>query len=308
MKKIQNLNEKRSDKDANLITNINFEAVMTLTGHTNSVNSLLLLKDNRIASCSDDKTIRIYSPFNNYYCTQVLNRHSDYISSICELDNGTIVSCSYDLSIMIDDYTIKNAHDLCINKVITLSNNRIASCSDDNTIKIWKSDPPYSDTPIKVLEGHNNLVTSILYIKERDIMISCSYDRTFVWNMSTYQCVTVLTEVKCTLSNALFEIDKDRILVGCNSQFFIVNIDKCVIEKTIKDKSQGYVKCFLKLRDNKTILCGCSNGIIGVYDMKTEEYKITKNNYKSEITDLLLIDKNHFMSSFNDSTIKVWKY
>lgn len=50
MKKIQNFDKKRSDKDANLITNINFEAFMTLTGHTNSVNPLLLLKDNRIAS------------------------------------------------------------------------------------------------------------------------------------------------------------------------------------------------------------------------------------------------------------------
>ena len=230
MKEIQDFDEIKNDKDSYLITSIKFEAFMTLTGHTNSVNSLLLLKDNRIASCSDDKTIRIYAPFNHYYCEQVLKRHSDYIFSICQLDDGTIVSCSYDHSIMIGDYTIKNAHDLCINKVIKLSNNRIASCSDDKTVKIWKSDPPYSDTPIKVLEGHNNWVTSILYIK-RDIMISCSYDRTFVWNMSTYQCVTVFKEVKCTLSNALFEIDKDRILVGFNSQFFIVNIDKCVIEK-----------------------------------------------------------------------------
>ena len=42
--------------------------------------------------------------------------------------------------------------------------------------------------------------------------------------------------------------------------------------------------------------------------MKTEEYKITKNNYKGEITDLLLIDNNYYISSFNDNTIKIWKY
>ena len=53
---------------------------------------------------------------------------------------------------MIGDYTIKNAHDDCITKVITLPNNRIASCSKDMTIKIWKSNPPYSDTPINVLK------------------------------------------------------------------------------------------------------------------------------------------------------------
>ena len=50
-----------------------------------------------------------------------------------------------------------------INKVISLPNNRIASCSYyDKTIKIWKSNPPYSDTPIKVLEGHTKSVRSLL--------------------------------------------------------------------------------------------------------------------------------------------------
>ena len=66
--------------------------------------------------------------------------------------------------------------------------------------------------------------------------------------------------------------------------FSIVNIDKCVIEKRIKDESIGYVFCFLKLRDNKTILCGCKCGIFCFYDMNAEQYKITKNNHKSYIS------------------------
>ena len=82
MKEIQDFDEIKNDKDSYLITSIKFEAFMTLTGHTNFVNSLLLLTDKRIASCSDDKTIRIYAPFNNYYCEQVLKRHSDYIFNL----------------------------------------------------------------------------------------------------------------------------------------------------------------------------------------------------------------------------------
>ena len=39
-----------------------------------------------------------------------------------------------------------------------------------------------------------------------------------------------------------------------------MNIDKCIIEKTIKDNPSGQVKCFLKLRNNKTILIGCERG------------------------------------------------
>ena len=84
---------------------------------------------------------------------------------------------------------IKNAHDLCINKVIKLSNNRIASCSDDKTVKIWKSDPPYSDTPIKVLTGHSGRVNCLVYLTERNKLLSVSVDKTLrLWDISTYQC------------------------------------------------------------------------------------------------------------------------
>ena len=140
-------------------------------------------------------------------------------------------------------------------------------------------------------------------------MISGSFDKTLhLWNMSTYQCDKVIKGVRCYSHNSLYQIDKDRVIVG-GSSFSIVNLDKCVIEKTIKDASVEDVRCFLKLRDNKTILCGCNdNGIFCFYDMKTEQYKITKNNHNDHITDLLFKDDNTFLSCSLDKTIKVWKY
>ena len=143
----------------NIVESVKIEdikSIKTITDHAKYVNSLLHLKDGRVASCSDDKTIWIYDPSNDYHCDQVIK--SEGISSICQLDDGTIVSCSIDRTIMIGDYTINNAHDDWILKVITLPNNRIASCSQDKTIKIWKSNPPYSDTPIIVLTGHSESI------------------------------------------------------------------------------------------------------------------------------------------------------
>ena len=130
-----------------------------------------------------------------------------------------------------------------------------------------------------------------------------------LWNMSTYQCDKVIEGVRCCSTNSLYQIDKDRVIVGgyANS-FSIVNIDKCIIEKIIKDESIEYVCCFLKFRDNKTILCGCKYGIFCFYDMNTEQYKITKNNHNYYITDLLFKDDNTFLSCSADTTIKVWRY
>ena len=267
------------------------------------------MKDGRVASTSVDNIIRIYDPSKDYHFDQVIERHSDSIISICQLDDGTIVSCSYDDSIMIGDYTIKKAHERWIYKVITLPNNRIASCSNDYTIKIWKSNPPYCDTPIKVLEEHSNNVNSLLYIKEKELIISGSEDKTLrLWNMTTYQCVTVFEGVQCCSTNSLYQIDKDRVIVGGEKTLCILNIDKCIIEKTLIDKSLCAVYCFLKLRDNKTVLCGCYYGKFCFYDMNTEHYTITKNNHKNSISDLLWIDDNTFLSCSWDNNIKVWKY
>ena len=280
------------------------KCIKTITEHTSSVNYLLLLKDKRVASCSEDKTIRIFNPSNDYHCDEVIKRHNSSITSICQLDNGTIVSCAWNKSIMIGDYTIKNAHKSAIYKVIALPNNRIASCSNDKTIKIWKGN---SDTPIKVLEGNRN-VSSLLYIKERDILISGSNDKTLcLWNMFTYKCEKVIKGVNCCCDNSLYQIDKDRVIVGGVNQFSIVNIDKCVIEKTIIDESFQYVYCFLRLKDN-TILCGCSDGLFCSYDMKTGQYEITRTKHKNYIYALLLIDEHTFLSCSEDDTIKVWKY
>ena len=139
-------------------------------------------------------------------------------------------------------------------------------------------------------------------------MLSESLDETLhLWNMSTYQCDKVIEGVERCLTNSLYQIYKDRVIVSGVNSFSIVNIDKCVIEKRIEDESLGF-DCFLKFRDNKTILCGCKYGRFCFYDMNTEQYKIAKNNHNDAITDLLLIDDNTFLSCSDESTIKVWRY
>ena len=83
----------------NIVESVKIEDVKnikTITEHTDFVYSLFHLKDGRLASCSGDRTIRIYVPSKDYYCEQVIRRHSKSIRSICQLDDGIIVSGSDD--------------------------------------------------------------------------------------------------------------------------------------------------------------------------------------------------------------------
>ena len=119
--------------DINNIINIKI-----INEHSDDVYSLLLLSDGRLASCSYDKTIKIYDINNNYHCDITLEGHTHGVIYISQLDNNKLISCSGDKTIKIwsitqssyqCDYTINNAHNDVIHKVISLTNNRIASCS-----------------------------------------------------------------------------------------------------------------------------------------------------------------------------------
>lgn len=276
---------------------------------TKSINSLILLRDRKIASASVDNSLRIYNPYNYYHCDKEVQRHTQNILSICELEDGTIASCSSDKSIMIGDYLILNAHDNEIQKIITLSNNRFASCSRDNKIKIWKGTPPYNSTPIKVLEGHTNYIISILYVKEKDLLVSASTDKTLrLWSISTYQCISIITDISICWINALYQIDSERVIVGAKDRFFIVNIEKRIIENKIFIEGAGCFSSFLKLRDNKTVICGCNKGKLIYYNTETR-FTITKStNNEQLILDILGINDETFITCYWDGTITVWNY
>ena len=67
--------------------------------------------------------------------------------------------------------------------MIALPNSRIASFSGDEKIKIWKDDKPYIDIPIKVLKVHKDWVTSMIYVREKDLLISGSCDESINVNV-----------------------------------------------------------------------------------------------------------------------------
>ena len=71
--------------------------------------------------------------------------------------------------------------------MIALPNSRIASFSGDEKIKIWKDDKPYIDILIKVLKLHKDWVTSMIYVREKDLLISGSCDESINVNVFFFE-------------------------------------------------------------------------------------------------------------------------
>ena len=119
--------------------------------HTSCILFLMELKDKRIATCGDDKSISIVSL--NYETKKwkqdikQINAHNHYIYGLCELNKGRLVSCSYDYTIKIWSITPTSFnilstltnHTNYVWKIIPLTPNRFGSCSHDKTVKINKT-------------------------------------------------------------------------------------------------------------------------------------------------------------------------
>ena len=64
----------------------------------------------------------------------------------------------------------------------------------------------------------------------------------------------------------------------------------------------------MKMRDNKTFLCGCCGGKFCLFNKNVNQYIVSKNKHRNDITDLLSINDDTFMSCSLDYSIKMWKY
>ena len=125
---------------------------VTLKGHTNAIFSVCKINENKIASASCDKSIRIWD-LDNYICYQIFEGHSGFIWSLVnvEINFGNkgetkklLASASSDKTIKFWDleenrcYKTIVAHDKEITTLANLKDGNLISGSLDSTIKIWK--------------------------------------------------------------------------------------------------------------------------------------------------------------------------
>ena len=281
-----------------------------ITNHTDYINAICLLKNGKLASCSNDKTIKIHDILTERCELTILTNQKYGISYICELENGYFVSSSWDNTIKIWEIHKKhyqcvktiNGHNCCIKKIIPLSNNRICSSSLDKTIKVWNSNSPFSC--IKVLMGHKDCVNSLLELKSKKYIVSAGWDKKLCfWNSENYELQKVVPSLQCYWTNSMTEIDEERIIVGELENFSIVNILTFQIETKIKFGGVVGSNSF-SLMKNGNILCGCCNGIFVIKDYYF--LKVMENAHDDSITSIVLINDSLLVTSSCDCTIKIW--
>ena len=79
----------------------NWQTIRDLKGHTKEVINLLSLPNRALASCSNDKIIRIWEDKSKSETSKILTGHADSIKCLALLANGTLASASSDKTVKI---------------------------------------------------------------------------------------------------------------------------------------------------------------------------------------------------------------
>ena len=279
-----------------------------------TINSLCLLQNGKLASCSLDKNIKIYN-LQNFKCDMMISGHTEQVSYISQMDTGELLSCSEDKTIKIwslydTDYQCEGTlegHSEWVYKVIPLNQERIASCSLDKTIRIWSATPPYNC--IQIFTDHTAPVYSILELKGGESLVSgTSTGESCLkfWNLFVLKLEYTLNNVFCGWINSLFQYDDKMLLVGGEYCVVFVNIKNFKIEQLVRNKDLLFVRCFIKLRDGNLLL-GCENGNAAV--LNTKDYKIgfCEKIHNKGIKDMVVLGGMGFVTGA-DKEFKIWRY
>ena len=281
--------------------------------HNGYVNSLCLTKDKRLASCSSDKTIKIFD-LTSFECDLTLTGHKGGINHVSSLENGNLISSSADMTIKL--WEISKESFKCLNtfkghteavwRSIQLSKGVICSCSGDSTLKIWKASGLYQC--IQTLKGHDNCVISVLELKNKKFIVSGSNADNTVrfWDTFSYLCVKTFENCGCYWNNSLIEAFGKVIVGGYNGVINIINIDTLQKETLIELNNIRWISSLLDL-GNHNILCASKEKIINFDLVENRAIETREEVHQWSITGMVILEDGSLITSSTDSLIKIWK-
>ena len=272
--------------------------------HGSSIESVCILKNGDFASCSSDRTIKIYRigesvPYIN------MEGHQNSILSIIQLSNGLLATGSSDHTIgiwNIHNKTIEKilyGHNGSVIQVLQIKNSKIISCSSDQTIRIWDMLQDYSSFE---LIGHKQSVQRV-YELDNGIIISCSLDaHVRLWNIYSRKCIKKFKFDYSLISMDLINQNEVLLLTGGHK---VIVLDLIKSEITYKIKNIKSVYCLGHTNDGKMI-CGHSNGSVSIYNYKNMKEETIIKNHDDTVIFVKLFENNILCTASWDGSFTIW--
>lgn len=276
--------------------------------HSGRVFTLMQLSDGRIASGSNDETIKIWN-VSTGECEKTFTGHDNDGFPLIQLSDRRIASGCNNKTINIwnvntgaCDMRLKG-HSNSVRTLIQLSGSdgRIASGSVDNTIKIWNVNSGVCEM---TLTGHSELVGCIIQLLDGRIA-SGSDDRTIkIWNVGTGKCEKTLNGQRGSVLSLIQLTDGSIASFCCDETIQIWDVNTGAWRLNFKGHSDR-VLSLIQLSDGR-IASGSNDGTIKIWNVKHGVLENTLEGHNGCIFTLIQLSDGRIASGSSDATVKLW--
>ncbi|MDO8954726.1 MAG: protein kinase [Gammaproteobacteria bacterium] len=285
---------------------IGFKGLATLSGHMDRVRSLIKLSDGRLASGSEDDTIRLWN-VSSGECEATLLGHEYGVFSLTELSDGRLASGSGDRTIRLWNVSSGKCeatlwgHKDGVRSLTVLSDGRLASGSWDNTIRLWNVSSGACEA---TLSGHYGVVNSLTELSDGRLA-SGSYDKTIrLWNVSSGECeVTLSGHYSAVMS--LTVLSDGRLASGSGDRTIrLWNVSSGKCEATLS--GHKYDVTSLTVLSDGRLASGSRDCTIRLWNVSSGECEATLWGHEEDVVSLTVLSDGRLVSGATDAKINLW--
>lgn len=295
-----------------------WQCLLTLEGHSSSINAVVLSHDGKIiASGSDDTTIKLWNRETGTEITTLGQSSSNWfagIKSIAISPNGQVlVSGSEDKNIKIwqvntgkEIHTI-TGHSGAIRSVsISPDGQLLASGSDDRTVKVWQLN---TGKEISTFTGSSDWfagVKSVAFSPDGEFLASAGDDKTIkLWRVGTGEEILNLTGHLASVKSIIFSSNGKILISGSEDK--TIKLWKLSTGKEIYTFTghTASVNTLAISRNGEILVSGGSDKIMKVWFLKSKEDR-TFTVHSGSINSIIIApDGQTIITGSSDKTIKI---
>ena len=255
------------DKEIIVFNNKTFKPDLTIKEHNGVVVNMIELSTGYLASCSEDKTIKIYDVgLKTYKVIQTLKDHTGWVSKIIELKNKQLVSCSKDKTLIFYNRDPKNNSKFKKDYSITTNGwNGPVIQTKDNEICYYESNEDticfYDFIKKKTNKTMSNITVTAfnsLLMLTKELLLICRYNKITVMNVYTYNIVRSIDVPDSDWISSVIRFNKDQIVTADENKRIILWKIEGDNLRMITKNSNAHDGCIFSLTKlpNGTILSG----------------------------------------------------